>query len=96
MSYTLEIQQEALIELQLAYKWYQEQRVGLGEELIEEIENSLVSIGADPERYGYVRESNFYRRIRVSRFPYMIVYEIEGSVVIVNSVVHFKRDKRFL
>jgi toxin ParE1/3/4 len=95
MSYTLEIQKEAIAEIQEAYEWYESQRTGLGDELIEEIESCLATISEYPERYGYVRTSYLYRRIRVSRFPYMIVYEIEGNTVFINSIVHFKQDKKF-
>ena len=95
MGYKLELQQQAIVEIQDAYDWYETQRLGLGDELMEEIEDALAAISEDPERYGYVKTNSLYRRIRVSRFPYMVVYEVEGNVVIVNSVVHFKRDKKF-
>lgn len=95
MEYRLEIQEEALSEISNAYDWYEDQRIGLGTEFIDEIEDCLSSITEYPERYGYVRNSNIFRRIRVSRFPYMIVYEIGDDTVTVNSVVHFKQDKKF-
>jgi toxin ParE1/3/4 len=56
MSYNLEIQDEAIAVLQNAYDWYENQRIGLGDELVEEIEACLTSITGYPERYGYVRK----------------------------------------
>jgi toxin ParE1/3/4 len=38
MGYNLLIQTEALLEIREAFEWYEEQKTGLGYELIEEIE----------------------------------------------------------
>jgi toxin ParE1/3/4 len=95
MSFKLDIQDEAIVELQDAYKWYEDQRIGLGDELVGEIELCLSSISEYPERYGYIRQSKVYRRMRVSRFPYMVVYEVIENTVTVVSVFNFKRNKQF-
>ena len=38
MAYSLFIQKEAIIEVREAFEWYEEQKQGLGYELIKEIE----------------------------------------------------------
>ncbi|MDB5132094.1 MAG: hypothetical protein JWR02_1843 [Mucilaginibacter sp.] len=89
MAYVLLIQQEALLEIQEAFDWYEEQKDGLGNELIEEIESCYKKISAHPERYGYINQ--IYRRIKTDRFPYILVFEIDNNNIIVNSVRHIKR-----
>ncbi|MBO9204383.1 type II toxin-antitoxin system RelE/ParE family toxin [Niastella sp. MAH-29] len=36
-----------------------------------------------------------FRRIRINRFPYLVVYEVEGNSVIINSVRHVKRKPKY-
>lgn len=90
MAYSLFIQTEAIIEIREAFEWYEEQREGLGFELIEEIEASYQILNNHPERYSYINQQ--YRRIRTNRFPYIIIFEIEDNNIIVNSVRHIKGE----
>ncbi|MDE3184563.1 MAG: type II toxin-antitoxin system RelE/ParE family toxin [Bacteroidota bacterium] len=35
-----------------------------------------------------------FRRIKIKRFPYLIVYEIEKNTIIINSVRHGSRKSK--
>lgn len=89
MAYNLLLQTEAVLEIREAFEWYEEQKEGLGYELIEEIEICYQKLVAHPERYSYINQ--LYRRIKTNRFPYILVYEIENDEIIINSVRHIKR-----
>ena len=89
MDYNLLLQTEAVLEIREAFKWYEKLREGLGYELIEEIEDCYKKLITDPERYSFINQT--YRRIKTSRFPYLLVYEIEDNNVIIISVRHIKR-----
>jgi toxin ParE1/3/4 len=89
MAYNLSLQTEAILEIQEAFEWYEEQKEGLGYELLEEIEACYNNLKTHPERYSYI--NGFYRRIKTNRFPYILIYEIWGDDIIVNSVRHIKR-----
>ena len=89
MSYSLKVQSEAVIDIQEAFEWYEMQNEGLGFEFIEEVENGFENICNHPQYYTSVNVD--FRRIKVKRFPYLIVYEIEGDSVIVISVMHTSR-----
>jgi len=93
MSYNLVIQTEAIREIQEGFEWYEKQRKGLGYLLIEEIEICYSKLSEHPQHYSYINKQ--YRRIKVNRFPYLIIYEIEGDVIIINSVLHAKRKQKF-
>ena len=60
---------------------------------IEEIESGYLKISKHPLHYTSVNEQ--FRRLRINRFPYLIVYEIEGDKIIVNSVRHISRKPKF-
>lgn len=93
MSYDLFIQSEAIIDIQEAFEWYEAKRRGLGFELIEEIENGYDKICKNPQYYTSITKK--FRRLKVNRFPYLIIYEIEKNSVIVNSVKHSRSKSKF-
>lgn len=73
-----------------AADWYEQQRVGLGAEFIEEVNRVLEQIAANPQLYGQVH--NDTREALVRRFPYALYYRIEPNQVLVLAIVHTSRD----
>ncbi len=74
-----------------AYDYYDAVRDGLGAELAEEFRKGIDRIIQNPN--GWQALDNKYRRYRLHRFPYGIVYRIEGATdrAIVVAVTHFSR-----
>jgi toxin ParE1/3/4 len=93
MSYEIVLQSEAIWDLQEAFDWYESRKKGLGFEFIEEVESGYLKISEHPLRYPPINTQ--FRRIRISRFPYLVVYEVEGNSVIINSVRHVKRKPKY-
>jgi toxin ParE1/3/4 len=93
MSHTLVVQSEAVIDIQEAFDWYEEKQAGLGYEFIEEIEEGFDRLSKHPQHYTAVNQT--YRRLRINRFPYLIVYEIEGTKVIVNTVRNTSQKPKY-
>ncbi|MES2332690.1 MAG: type II toxin-antitoxin system RelE/ParE family toxin [Bacteroidota bacterium] len=91
MSYTIEVQEEAIWEMQEAFEWYEQQREGLGYALLDDIEICYQKLCEHPQHYTYINDQ--YRRIKTNRFPYLLIYEIEDSRVIINSTHHAKRSR---
>jgi len=89
MAYNLSLEAEAILEIREAFEWYEEQKEGLGYELLEEIEACYNNLRTHPERHSYINQ--FYRRIKTDRFPYILIYEFVGDDIIINSVRHIKR-----
>jgi hypothetical protein len=92
MSYSISIQDEAIIDMQETFEWYETQREGLGYEFIKEVENCLSKISLHPEYY--IRINDKYRRIKTNRFPYLLVYEIEENKVFIIGVRHESRKPK--
>lgn len=77
-------------DLELAFKWYEKQRKGLGFEFLDCVEMSIKSIFRFPEMY-QMSYSNF-RGCVIRRFPFSIFYTIEGEEIVIHSVFHNRQD----
>jgi toxin ParE1/3/4 len=73
-----------------AYRWYEEQRIGLGADFLLCVEEGLAKIQRAPEAYPVVHKN--VRRLLIKRFPYGIFYAVEQPVIIVLAVFHERRD----
>jgi toxin ParE1/3/4 len=91
VSWRVIIRPKAEADLREARLWYETQRIGLGDELLQEIGRTIDLLKENPERPVYYRG---FRRSLTRRFPYKLFYRIEGNRVIVFRILHAKRDHR--
>jgi plasmid stabilization system protein ParE len=75
-----------------AQLWYESQRTGLGDELLEEIRHAVRVLEEHPDRRPIYYRG--FRRLLTRRFPYKLFYRVEGDCVIVFRILHAKRDHR--
>jgi plasmid stabilization system protein ParE len=85
------LEPEAREELLAAATWYDDQRVGLGDEFLNAIDEVLERIAAAPFSYPRDRFDERARRALVGRFPYAVVFVVQGDEVRVVAFVHAKR-----
>lgn len=88
----VEIAEAAAEELDEAYRWYEGQRKGLGDELLGEFLQSIQSAAEKPLRYPVVEGS--LRRALLHRFPYGVCYRLEAGGIVVVAFFHGKRNPR--
>ena len=62
---------------------------GLGLEFLDEVERTLHRILLQSE--AWTRLSEIHRRCRMRRFPYGVIYSVEGEVVFVAAVFQLHR-----
>lgn len=86
----LTIKKEAQIEIDEAIFYYEERQNGLGNPFSEQVDLYLEEIQNNPGHY-QIKQKN-YREAFIRRFPYVIVFEIIESEVIVYSVFHTSRN----
>ncbi len=90
MKYKLLVKAEAIQDMTEAFEWYENKRMGLGSEFLNEVDDYFDRIAQNPEHY------QSYRTQRVAvmhRFPYKIAYEIEQEeTIVVYAVYHHKRN----
>ncbi|MFN2359347.1 MAG: type II toxin-antitoxin system RelE/ParE family toxin [Desulfotignum sp.] len=82
--------QKALQDIDEAYDWYENNRIGLGEEFLSCVDVCIQTICRTPELYMKVHEE--YRRALVRRFSYAIFYEYTGGKVFVYSIFHTSQN----
>jgi plasmid stabilization system protein ParE len=85
----------ATAELTHAIRWYERQRTGLGGELLDAITAAIDLIRTHPE-IGVPRPTRqSSRQLRVSRFPYNVVYRIRDNDVYVVAIAHTSRRPNY-
>ena len=92
MASELIIAPEAQQDVDEAYYWYENRRLGLGEEFLGCVDACIQAIHRMPELHAKVHEK--YRRALVRRFPYAIFYEYTGGKVTVYGIFHVSRDPK--
>ena len=78
------------LDVEAAFQWHEDERVGLGPEFLDELRAAYNRIAAGPLKYQELR--NGIRRALLRRFPYAIYFAIEGEFVVVLAVLHASRD----
>lgn len=77
-------------EFEEAALWYEEQRAGLGEAFVREIDDAVTRAAAAPTRCPVVFRD--IRRAVARRFPYSIYFRLRGNSLVVLAVFHGRRD----
>lgn len=87
----MNIGSEAREELAEACAWYEAQRTGLGNELLDEVDRMLAKIETSPESFAVDRFDRRARRAVMNRFPYAIIFVFEHGTLNVIAFAHAKR-----
>jgi plasmid stabilization system protein ParE len=90
---SLEFHPDVSVDIKESYNWYEEQSIGLGEELLDEIESSYQAIVDFPKAWAPFPYG--FKRYLLSRFPYSIIYKIDGKVIYIISIMHNSREPNF-
>jgi hypothetical protein len=83
----------AELELDEAVTYYNRQRAGLGDEFVAEIWLALERILAHPRAWHQLEDD--VRRCQLNRFPYGLVYTIEGETILVVAVMYLRRNPSY-
>ena len=90
MTLRIVFRQSARREFDDAADRYDEQRPGLGEEFIVEIDQAVANAAATPRRFPVVFGD--VRRAVARRFPYAVYFRVRSDAVVVLSVFHGRRN----
>jgi toxin ParE1/3/4 len=85
---------EAIAELSSSALWYDDQRRGLGHDLINEAWEVIGRIRATPESFGrfeFYSGRDEVRRARLSRFPYSVIFLVEPQCIRILAFAPHKR-----
>ena len=91
MRYALEIHPKAENETVDAYNWY-DQYNGLGEMFLSDLESVYKKIELNPDFFS--KAGKGFRQAVLKQFPYVVVYEIKRTRVVVYAVFHTSRNPK--
>ncbi len=80
----------AIQEIKEAARYYESRVPGLGFDFISEVRAALRRILAQPQ--AWMQLDPEFRRCRTARFPYGLIYTIQGETVLIVSVMHLHRQ----
>jgi plasmid stabilization system protein ParE len=83
------ILQQAEDELEAAFEYFEEKREGLGAEMLNEFRRGVDQIITYPNAWQALDDT--YRRCRLHRFPYGIVYRVDLSAIVIVAFMHLSR-----
>lgn len=76
-------------EIREAAKFYEDRVAGLGFDFVGEVRAAIRLIQMHPQAWHQLDAA--FRRCRIRRFPYGIIYTIEDAQILVVSVMHLHR-----
>ena len=82
----------AQAELVEAAAYYEAQKEGLGSQFTEEVKRAIQRIFEYPEAWAPI--SRRTRRCRTNRFPYGVIYQVRGDLLLIVAIMHLHREPR--
>ena len=77
-------------ELDDAVAWYNEQATGLGHEFLDEMDRVVRRTVVFPMSCSEIEPG--VRRCLLARFPYGLIYGVDGEMIVVVAVAHLHRE----
>lgn len=75
-----------------AYKYYEDQKTGLGDRFLKELDSFYKKLKDHPSYYSFVSDRKITRSVALKIFPYKIIFQIENDEVYVFAVYHFRQN----
>ncbi len=88
--YRLVSDPRADLDIEAAFLWYEKEQPGLGLEFLDELRAAYNRIVEGPFKYPHLRSG--VRRELLKRFPYVVYFAVEHTVIVVLAVLHASRD----
>ncbi len=73
-----------------SFEWYENQLIGLGDDFLNDVNNCINKIEKNPTFYGFIEKK--YRRINLKRFPFVIIYEVINTDIVIYAVFHTSKN----
>ena len=90
MKHNLVFRERAIFEIQESFEYYENQKIGLGNKFKIQLEKELDYILDNPKHFKIVRKS--FRQATVNIFPFLIIYKISETNIIIYSFFHTSRN----
>jgi plasmid stabilization system protein ParE len=94
VSYQRDIRPDALADIETAGVRYEEQQPGLGADFSRAVRCAINTLPGNPLVYRIRERRRKVRWFLPPRFPYRIVYRVEGDLITVVAVIHAAHHDR--
>ncbi len=91
MAFNIVISPLAAKEIDASIFYYNSRKTGLGFEFLVYLKGYLSILKRNPELFPLKRK-NIFREIAMTKFPFVIIYEIVNEDVVIYSVFHTSRN----
>lgn len=81
---------EVADDLAAAWEWYEQQKPGLGDALLDVVERCVEGIADNPKVFAIVHRE--VRRALVGRFPFAVFFVVQPKEITIIAVLHVRRD----
>ena len=92
MAYNVIIQPQAELELDDAYNYYDEQKIGLGFDFLEQFVDVLEILENNP--FLFQKIDGEKRRAFIRKFDYNVIFVIKGNEVFILAIMHGSRSPK--
>jgi plasmid stabilization system protein ParE len=92
---TVRFHPDAAAELDAAAEWYENEQPALGEVFLTEIFRAAAAIEESPSAWATFGKSRRVRRFVLARFPFAILYQLDGSSVVILAIAHTRRRPNY-
>ena len=89
----IEFLEAAQTELDEAFDWYELQQANLGVQFLTEFDAAIRRVIAYPKSYALLGSD--IRRCLIKRFPYGVLYGIDGDRIVIVAVAHLHRKPNY-
>ncbi len=93
MIYQVEILDEVFYDIEEVIVYYDLLVLGLGMRFYKEFQETINIISINPNLFNKKRKN--YRQVKMKKFPFLIVYELESNKIIVSRLFHAKRNPKY-
>lgn len=90
MSLPVVLRPEAIRDAEEARDYLEAEQLGLGEDFLNRLDESLARLSEMPEMYGLVGRN--LRAARLRRFTYVVYYRVHSDRIEVIAILHGRRD----
>ncbi len=91
MVFKIIISELASLEITESIEYYESRKKGLGKQFLNSLRMALAILKSNPELFS-IKRKLVYREMPLAKFPFIIIYEIIESEVVIYSVFHTSRN----
>lgn len=92
MIYRVVIPESVYEELNGVALYYEAQQTNLGVKFLNDWESTMERLSKSP--LIYQRKAKEFRSALLEHFPYLLIFEVEGSSIIIYRLIHAKRNPK--